>query len=111
MTVYMSCWFAFTPMAGAKNEAEYTDAWCNGVREYRLPDATRVDCLNSRAWEVDRCDRWYQAVGQSLHYAMWTGRSGGIALICTPEEARFVLRAQRLIDHYRLPLKVEVIEK
>ena len=82
-----------------------------GQREYVLPDKTRVDCLNSRAWEVDRCDKWYQAIGQSLHYAMWTGRSGGVALICTPEEARFVLRAQRLIDHYQLPLKVEVIEK
>lgn len=67
------------------NEASYQHAWCSahgGVEEYVLSDRTRVDCLtDTHAIEFDFADKKYEAVGQSLHYAVMTGKKPGIVLI------------------------------
>ena len=67
------------------NELSYQHAYCymhNGIEEYELSDKTRVDCLTDiYAIEFDFCNKAYEAVGQSLHYALMTGKKPKIVLI------------------------------
>ena len=72
-------------------ESYYQNEWCKGQIEVRLPDRTRVDCLTDEyAIEIDFAINWKQGIGQSLHYALVTGKKPGIALICnqrvTPQQ-------------------------
>ena len=67
------------------SESSYQHAYCsmhNGIEEYELSDKTRVDCLtDTHAIEFDFCNKAYEAVGQSLHYALMTGKKPKIVLI------------------------------
>ena len=67
------------------NEAAYRDEFCkqyNGISEYKLADSTRVDCLTSEyAIEIEFAKKWAEAIGQSLHYNLMTGKKPGIVLI------------------------------
>jgi hypothetical protein len=87
-------------------EADFTNHYCQGVIEYVLPDRTRIDCLlEDYAIEYDWASKWYEAVGQSLHYAMHTGRRAGIVLIVREaKDYRHVDKAYRAIRHYGLPI-------
>jgi hypothetical protein len=54
----------------------------DGVAEYRLPDASRVDILTDQvAFEIDWAEKWPEAVGQSIFYAISTHRRPGIILL------------------------------
>jgi len=94
------------------NEKGYADHYCKGIREYSLPDRSRVDCLMPHeAQEYDWGHKWYEAIGQSLWYAMNTGRPAGIVLII--KERRDVAAAQRCADaikHYGLPITLHIID-
>ncbi len=93
-------------------EKDYVSKHCNGQIEFVLPDRTRIDCLtDSHAIEYDFGRNFYQAVGQSLHYAMFTGKRAGIVLIINDSELRFYNRAKALINHYGLPIDLWVIPK
>ena len=47
-----------------------------------MPDGTRCDILtDTHAIEVDFADKWAKAIGQSLNYAMQTGKKTGIVLV------------------------------
>ena len=47
-----------------------------------MPDGTRCDILtDTHAIEVDFADKWAEAIGQSLNYAMQTGKKAGIVLV------------------------------
>ena len=47
-----------------------------------MPDGTRCDILtDTHAIEVDFADKWAEAIGQSLNYAMQTGKKAGILLV------------------------------
>lgn len=93
------------------NEASYRDAWCssnNGVAEVINDDRTRVDCVTSEyAVEVDYASKWYEAVGQSLHYGIKTGKKPGILLIMkSDKDIKYYDRLMKAIDHYSLPITV-----
>lgn len=87
-------------------EADYVNHYCSGVIEHRLPDRTRVDCLlEDHAVEYDWARNWYQSIGQSLHYAMHTGKRAGVVLIVREtKDYVYVDRAYRAIRHYGLPI-------
>ena len=54
----------------------------NGIKEYTLPDKTRIDCLTSSyAIEVDFAKKWAESIGQSLYYGLMTNKRPGILLI------------------------------
>lgn len=100
-------------MSKAAEAREQTENWyvkeiCSGIIEYRLLDKTRVDCLTeTRAWEYDFADKWYEAIGQSLWYAANTGRKAGVMLILEKEsQIKYVFRAIKLVEHYGLPIEV-----
>ena len=55
-----------------------------------FPDDTEPDCISAtHAIEVDFNDHWAEAIGQALHYALWSveipalgPKKPGIILIC-----------------------------
>ncbi len=98
----------------SRPEATYTAAWCTargGQVEVRLADGTRADCLTpTHAVEVERARRWYEAVGQALHYAQLTGRQPGIVLIVErPDDCRYLARLRAALARVRVagrPIRV-----
>lgn len=93
-------------------EKDYQLANCVGQVEYILLDKTRVDCLTvTHAIEYDFGSKWAEAIGQSLHYAMFTGRRAGVVLIIAPDEMRFFNRTVAVVRHYNLPIDVWWIPK
>lgn len=81
-------------------ESYYAEKFCRelgGVEELVLEDRTRVDCVvDNYVIEVDFAKKWYEGVGQSLHYATVTGKNPAVALIIGTNEERFYERAMRL---------------
>ena len=77
-------------------EADYVNAYCKGIVEYRLPDKTRVDCLTDEyAIEFDWAKKWAESIGQSLYYAKKTGKKPAVAIIMTsPQDERYIKRIE-----------------
>ena len=49
-----------------------------------MPDGTRCDILtDTHAIEVDFADKWAEAIGESLNYAIQTGKKADIVLVET----------------------------
>ncbi len=99
-----------------KNEHYYNAFFCNSVNglvEFRLENGTKVDCLtNEYAIEVDWAQKWYEGITQALYYAMLTNRKAKLLLILKDNtDLRFVKRADDLIEFYRLPVYIEIINK
>lgn len=86
------------------NESQYQSKWCSevlGVKEYRLNDKTRVDCLTkTQAIEFDFANKVYESIGQCLYYSIKTCRKPGIVLIVEkPEkEQKYIERMQQVAD-------------
>ena len=107
----------FTTPAFAKHinvERHYQDIWCaeqGGQTEVIMDDRTRCDCLtDDMATEVDFASKWYEGISQALHYAMKTGRPGGLLLIVEKDsDWKYVDRARNLIEFYYLPVTVYTI--
>jgi hypothetical protein len=90
-----------------KTEADFAvhiNSFLQGELEYRLDDKTRVDILtDTMAIEVDYAKKWYEAVGQSSHYALKTGRQPGIVLILTsPKDEKYLEAAKSAIPKIRV---------
>ncbi len=71
--------------AGHYKEYIYQNKWCDamcGIKEYRLQDKTRIDCLtNTHAIEFDFANKVYESIGQALYYSIQTKKKPGIVLI------------------------------
>lgn len=67
------------------SESSYQHVWCsahNGIEEYENPDKTRVDCLtDTHAVEFDFANKYYEGIGQALHYSVMTGKKPMVVLI------------------------------
>ena len=112
---------SFASSAVASGEVEYQRATCNGVVGATLRDKVSgkvigyVDCLTeTHAIEYDWANgtKIYEAIGQALYYAMHTGRRAGIILIRSDDAAsdRYVSRARSIIEHYGLPIDLDVMD-
>jgi len=94
-----------------KSERYYQELMCPsnvGVMEHRLPDNRRVDCLtDTHAIEVDFAPKFFEAIGQSLHYAKMTGKRAGVYLIMLkPSDEKHMRQMIELILFYDLPIDV-----
>ena len=104
--------FGVVTISYAKNtENFFQHQWClkeGGQTEYTLPDSTRIDCLTeSHAVEVDFAQKWAEAIGQSLHYSLMSGKRAGILLILRkPHDELLLKRIQSVIHHFNLPIDV-----
>jgi hypothetical protein len=90
-------------------ESWYQEQWCNaasGQMEVELPDGTRPDCVTeTHVIEFDFGDKFYEAIGQSLHYSLQSGRRAGIVLILeTQADRRYWDRLTAVIHHFNLPI-------
>jgi len=103
----------WTPPGGAAKHPEsyYQAQWCNarnGKIELAMPDGTRADCVTpTHAIEVDFGRKWAEAIGQSLSYALQTGKRPGIVLILEkPKHHKYWLRLHRVISGAHLRIDV-----
>ena len=84
----------------------------DGVMEQSLLDRTRIDCLtNEYAIEVDFAKKWAESVGQSLYYALKTGKKPAVGLIIreNKKDRRRLKRLEALAEKYRI--KIFIIER
>ena len=98
-----------------KPEKWYQDAWClehGGIEEVTFKNGTRCDCLTSEyAVEVEFGPKWAESIGQSLNYAVESGKKPGIVLILRDGDERYAERIKAVVEKYRLPEKVWVIKE
>lgn len=68
----------------------------------------RVDIVGKNyATEVEFADKWKEAIGQALWYAMQTNKQPGIVIICeTPEDNIHAIRLRSVINNSKLDIKV-----
>ena len=94
--------------ASSLKEKEYVNKYCDGTKEVVLDDSTRVDCLTKEyAFEFDFAKKWYEAIGQSLYYAIKTNREAGIYLIVnTLEDNKYVYRVRQVCEKYNIKLVI-----
>lgn len=107
LMLFLSALLPSIAMATGQHHPErfYQEAWCtqaHGRMEYRLPDSTRVDCLTDKyAVEVDYAKKWAEAIGQSLYYALRTGRKPGVVLIMEKsKDVRYLKRLNMVAERY-----------
>ena len=91
------------------SEKYYQQQWCQqqgGQIEVVLPDRTRADCLTeTHAIEFDFGDKWAEAIGQSLYYAIQTGKRAGVVLILESlNDRKYWIRLNSIIQYYDLPI-------
>ena len=79
--------------------------------EVVMRDGTRCDILTSSyAIEVDFAKKWAEAIGQSLNYAMHTGKSPAVALIVlSSSDNKYVERVRKISSRYGLGIKIFTI--
>jgi hypothetical protein len=106
----------FTTIANAKrlfHEKHYQEFVCealDGIEEHRLKDRTRVDCVTTiNAIEFDFSNKWAEAIGQSLYYAMRTGLKPMIYIIDEQGTCKNYKKIKDTITHWKLPIEVEYI--
>jgi len=92
-------------------EKWYQTQWCqenNGNMEVIFPNRTRCDCLTTDyAVEVEFADKWAEAVGQSLNYALESQRQSGIVLILENlKDRKYLEHLNAVIAHFDLPIRV-----
>lgn len=95
------------------SESSYQHAWCSahhGVEEYENTDKTRVDCLtDTHAVEFDFANKYYEAVGQSLHYGIMTGKKPKVVLILDGkyfnEQMRYFERVKKIGKVYNIDVE------
>jgi len=68
----------------------------------------QYDCLSKKyVIEFDYADMWYESIGESLQYALQTGRKAGIVLIMEKEsDMKYWIKLKKNIEHYRLPIDI-----
>ncbi len=85
------------------------ERWCaahGGETEVVLADNTRCDCVTAtHAIEFDFGEKWTEAIGQSLHYGLQTGKRSGIVLILEDEgDQRYWMRLNTTVEYYDLAI-------
>ena len=108
-TLIVLCLLPFLFGFHLHRESWYQNKWCNGDKEVRMIDRTRVDCLTeTHAIEYDFGHRkWYESVGQALHYGRLTGITPGVVLIIENDRDLDALdNLLEVIKEYELNIKV-----
>lgn len=81
----------------------------SSIREFVLPDESRIDIeTDTTSFEVEWSYKWKEAVGQSLYYALQTGKEPGIILLQKgePEDKVNFLRCKLVCAKHGIKLIV-----
>ena len=94
------------------SEAQYTrmiNEKLQGKMEYSVTSG-RVDILTeTHAIEVERANKWKQAIGQSLWYGLQTTKKPGIILIIEKDsDYKYFIQLNTALDYAGLTDKIEV---
>jgi hypothetical protein len=103
------------PLFGKQSERYYQEKFAReigGQVEVVMKDGTRCDILTAtHAIEVDFAKKWAEAIGQSLNYAIHTGKRPGVALIIlSPTDNKYVERVRKISAEYSLGLTIYPID-
>ena len=103
------------PLLGKQSERYYQEKFAkeiDGRVEVVMNDGTRCDILTAtHAIEVDFAKKWAEAIGQSLNYAMQTGKRPGVALIVLyPSDNKYIERVRKISAEYSLGLTIYPID-
>jgi hypothetical protein len=103
------------PLFGKQSERYYQEKFAQeigGQVEVVMKDGTRCDILTAtHAIEVDFAKKWAEAIGQSLNYAMHTGKRPGVALIVfSPSDNKYIERVRKISAEYSLGLAIYPID-
>lgn len=84
----------------------------NGVAEFRLRDGRRVDVLtDDYAIEVEWPEKWPEAIGQSVGYAIETKKQPCVYLLYTgPQDDTYVSQCRKVCDHLAILLVTRPVE-
>ena len=76
-------WIGPQAPASAFPERRVQDCVCHGMARVVSIGGTRADCMDARAvTEIDRTDKWAEAIGQALYYASQTRLRPRVVLFC-----------------------------
>lgn len=111
MIKYIITLFLFLAAAGTAHaahqhrEKEFQAEWCHqqhGEMEHVFDDGTRADCLTDEyAVEFDFAPKWAESIGQSLYYAVKSGKKPGVVLIIEkPSDKHYLQRLKAVADKH-----------
>lgn len=103
---------AAATILSAQPESTYTNrinTYFNGQREYPVTNG-RVDILTGQyAIEVERAEKWKNAIGQALWYGLQTNRKAGIVLlVLQPSEYKYFQMLNSTLQHRGIADKIKV---
>ena len=103
------------PLFGKQSERYYQEMFAReigGQVEVVMKDGTRCDILTpTHAIEVDFAKKWAEAIGQSLNYALHTGKRPAVALIIlAPSDNKYVERVRMISAKYGLGITIYPID-
>lgn len=103
-----------TSAAYINPESFYQEKFCtsiSGQKEVVLLDGTRADCeTQDTVWEIDYATKWYEGLGQAMHYARLTGKTGGVLLIIEKDsDMTYLLRLSNTISYHQVKVKIDFI--
>ena len=78
-----------------------------------LEDNTVCDLLTDKyAFEIDYAEKWYEAIGQALHYAIVSERKPAIILLLKNAETewKYLIRCATVCGKYDIKLYVEPVK-
>lgn len=87
----------------------YQERWCAKYFDNSTVSVSdQYDCLSKKyVIEFDYADKWYESIGESLHYALQTSRKAGIVLIMEKEsDMKYWIKLKKTIEHYNLPIDI-----
>jgi len=102
-----------SPAAGNISEGSVQSCLCAGMeQEWHTSAGTFVDCLSADfAIEIDRSNKWAEAIGQALHYAAETGKRAKIILFCDEGDETGCIsdryRLEGTVAHFDFPISLE----
>ncbi len=86
----------------------YQERWCAKYFSTGPHQVSHIyGCLTPEyVVEFDYANRWYESIGESLHYAMQTGKKAGIVLIMEKEkDLKYWFKLNETIKYYNLPIR------
>ncbi|MDJ0625717.1 MAG: hypothetical protein QNJ31_05045 [Candidatus Caenarcaniphilales bacterium] len=100
----------------------YINKFCarKGRTFVRIQNSITVDCMTPRVlWKVGYADDWSQSFTEALRYPIYDDYRGdeefapisGVVLVQEDvDDYKNMLQLKQLVRHYKLPVKLEVIE-
>jgi len=97
--------------AGPISEADFNQVFCDkrkGITGVTLRDRTRPDCVTKKqVIETDWAKKWYECLGQALHYSAVSGKKPACYLIVKSEkDLKYFKRMKKVIKKFNIKMRI-----